>query len=39
LSVIGAVDELIEKAGTPNILVNNAGAITGGSLELVDEER
>ena len=39
LSVIGAVAELIEEAGTPNILVNNAGAIPGGSLELVEEER
>ena len=36
LSVIGAVAELIEEAGTPNILVNNAGAIPGGSLELVE---
>ena len=39
LSIIGAVAELIEEAGTPNILVNNAGAIPGGSLELVEEAR
>ena len=39
LSVIGAVAGLNEEAGTPNILVNNAGAIPGGSLELVEEER
>jgi len=38
LSVIGAVAELIEEAGTPNILVINAGAIPGGSLELIEEE-
>ncbi len=39
LSVTGSVAELIEETGTPSILVNNAGAIPGGSLELVGEER
>ena len=39
LSVVGAVSELIGETGTPNILINNAGAIPGGSLEIIEEER
>ncbi len=37
LSVSGSAEELLAKAGCPNILVNNAGAIPGGDLEAIDE--
>lgn len=39
LSVIGTISLLIEETGISNILVNNAGAMPRGSLELIDEER
>jgi len=39
LSNIGAIKELIEEAGAPDILINNAGAIPGGTLASIDEDR
>ncbi len=39
LSVSNAISELIETAGVPDILINNAGAIPAGTLEAVGEAR
>lgn len=39
LSVSGSANEILQKTGTPNILVNNAGAIPGGNIEAIDEAR
>ncbi|MEM7422151.1 MAG: short-chain dehydrogenase/reductase [Pseudomonadota bacterium] len=38
LSEPGGAEELMERAGTPDILINNAGAIPGGNIVSVDEE-
>ena len=37
LSVSGSAEALLHAAGTPDVLVNNAGAIPGGDLGSVDE--
>lgn len=37
LSAPGAADELLNSTGTPDILINNAGAIPGGTLAEIDE--
>lgn len=39
LSQQGAAARLLEDAGLPDVLVNNAGAIPGGDVEAVDETR
>jgi NAD(P)-dependent dehydrogenase (short-subunit alcohol dehydrogenase family) len=39
LSSGASVDELVERCTTPDIVVNNAGAIPGGDLDAVDEAR
>lgn len=39
LSKNGAVADLIQKTGAPDILINNAGAIPAGTLAAIDEDR
>lgn len=39
LSASGSAAALLERAGLPDILINNAGAIPGGNVETVDEAR
>ena len=39
LSLPGSADELLQKVGEIDVLVNNAGAIPGGSIHDITEER
>lgn len=39
LSSQGSADRLLQQAGLPDVLVNNAGAIPGGNVEAIDEDR
>ena len=39
LSAPGSADELLARAGIPDVLVNNAGAIPGGDVAAIDEAR
>ena len=39
ISESGSAANLLEAVGTPDILINNAGAIPGGDLQIIDEAR
>lgn len=39
ISSKGAAERLLNVTGTPDVLVNNAGAIPGGDLQMVDDDR
>ena len=39
ISIKGAAEKLLDITGVPDILINNAGAIPGGNLQTINEER